>query len=198
MAAGWGYQKIGIRKRAQDGTLCYSIPYSEHSSWLELRRCVKAFAPKRLIPTVNVGDKAKYDRMVAKFADLMDLRESKSHMDRYCIVSKHKVDKSSTSSPQETRGPDCPTDCTVSPSSLIDASPNKVGSDSTTVLPGLDSPQSVGCTAGLKRVSGIACSVVAASKSQKLDYAVHKADPEADAVWYDGTDEFDVCEVFDL
>lgn len=84
--AGWGFAKSGVKKREQDGTLSYSIPYSEHSSWVELRECVKAFRPKKLIPTVNVTDSASFDRMIAKFADLMDLSESRKHIDRFFVA----------------------------------------------------------------------------------------------------------------
>lgn len=90
MHAGWGYTKSGVKKRQQDDTLCYSIPYSEHSSWVELRECVKAFRPKQLIPTVNVSDTASFDRMIAKFADLMDLSESRKHIDRFFVANTKK------------------------------------------------------------------------------------------------------------
>ena len=46
---GWSFQKSGVKKREQDNTLSYGIPYSEHSSWLDLRACVKAFRPKELV-----------------------------------------------------------------------------------------------------------------------------------------------------
>lgn len=85
MQAGWGFTKKGVKRREQDGTLSYSIPYSEHSSWVELRECVRAFRPKKLIPTVNVSDSASFDRMIAKFADLMDLSESRKHIDRFFV-----------------------------------------------------------------------------------------------------------------
>ncbi|KAJ3371592.1 hypothetical protein GGF31_003201 [Allomyces arbusculus] len=39
------------------------VPYSEHSSFDELRRFVLALAVRRVVPTVNVGDPAKRDAM---------------------------------------------------------------------------------------------------------------------------------------
>ena len=47
--AGWSFNKSGVKKREQDGTLSYGIPYSEHSSWEDLRACVRTFRPKRLV-----------------------------------------------------------------------------------------------------------------------------------------------------
>jgi hypothetical protein len=53
---------------------------------------VKAFRPKRLIPTVNVTDTESFDRMIAKFADLMDLSESKKHIDRFFVAKAAKAE----------------------------------------------------------------------------------------------------------
>ncbi|KNE54711.1 hypothetical protein AMAG_00670 [Allomyces macrogynus ATCC 38327] len=39
------------------------VPYSEHSSFDELRRFILALAVRRVVPTVNVGDPAKRDAM---------------------------------------------------------------------------------------------------------------------------------------
>ena len=47
--AGWSFNKSGVKKREQDGTLSYGIPYSEHSSWDDLRACVRTLRPKRLV-----------------------------------------------------------------------------------------------------------------------------------------------------
>lgn len=46
---GWSFQKNGTKKREQDGTVSYGIPYSEHSSWDDLRACVRTFRPKQLV-----------------------------------------------------------------------------------------------------------------------------------------------------
>lgn len=61
----------------------YGIPYSEHSSFAELRNCVKLLKPKRLIPTVNCPDAASARAIVDRFADLMDLSHDKSRLDCY-------------------------------------------------------------------------------------------------------------------
>ena len=61
----------------------YGIPYSEHSSFSELRDCVKRLRPKRIIPTVNCPDAASARAIVDRFADLMDLSKDKSRLDCY-------------------------------------------------------------------------------------------------------------------
>lgn len=61
----------------------YGIPYSEHSSFAELRDCVKCLRPKRIIPTVNCPDAASARAIVDRFADLMDLSRDKSRLDAY-------------------------------------------------------------------------------------------------------------------
>lgn len=48
------------------GTLTLvSVPYSEHSSFGELRRCVAALRAERIVPTVNCRSQADLARIVA-------------------------------------------------------------------------------------------------------------------------------------
>ena len=43
------------------------IPYSEHSSFDELKNFIKAIRPKRIIPTVNAHDGTKVEKMLTHF-----------------------------------------------------------------------------------------------------------------------------------
>ena len=53
-SAGWCYRKGGgLSVREAGSVLSVGVPYSEHSSFEELRGCVKALRPRRVVPTVN-------------------------------------------------------------------------------------------------------------------------------------------------
>ena len=80
---GWSYQKKGLQTRREGNVTIYGIPYSEHSSFAELRDCVKRLRPKQIIPTVNCPDAASARAIVDRFADLMDLSRDKSRLDSY-------------------------------------------------------------------------------------------------------------------
>jgi len=45
--------------------IIYGLEYSEHSSFAELKNFVTTLKPKRIIPTVNCGNKEKRDKMTA-------------------------------------------------------------------------------------------------------------------------------------
>ncbi|DBA94095.1 TPA: DNA cross-link repair 1A protein [Trebouxia sp. C0004] len=80
---GWSYQKKGLQTRREGNVTIFGIPYSEHSSFAELRDCVKRLRPKRIIPTVNCPDATSARAIVDRFADLMDLSRDKSRLDSY-------------------------------------------------------------------------------------------------------------------
>lgn len=61
LVTGWTFRKSGkLEVRREGAAAVYGIPYSEHSNFLELRNCVALLRPKRIIPTVNVTDAARY------------------------------------------------------------------------------------------------------------------------------------------
>ncbi|KAK9832766.1 hypothetical protein WJX84_012067 [Apatococcus fuscideae] len=80
---GWSYRKHGLETRRQGPVTIYGVPYSEHSSFPELRDCVKRLRPKRLIPTVNASNPTASRRVEDRFADLMDLSGDRSRLDMY-------------------------------------------------------------------------------------------------------------------
>jgi mRNA degradation ribonuclease J1/J2 len=52
------------------------IPYSEHSSFTELRSCVECFKPRQIIPTVFSNEK-DYNDIERRFHDLIDSQRAK-------------------------------------------------------------------------------------------------------------------------
>ena len=67
--AGWTYRKSGKLDLRQEGNVkIYGVPYSEHSSFPELRSCVQLLRPKKLIPTVNATNHAAMETIVSRFA----------------------------------------------------------------------------------------------------------------------------------
>jgi hypothetical protein len=48
-----GWSQTRVSRRTRDRITVISVPYSEHSSFDELRDCVQVWAPKHIIPTVN-------------------------------------------------------------------------------------------------------------------------------------------------
>jgi len=57
----------GVRKNSYENITIYGIPYSEHSSFTELRRFVKFLKPVEIIPTVNAADHTKRNAMTKYF-----------------------------------------------------------------------------------------------------------------------------------
>ena len=51
-------------RHAQPRLICYGVPYSEHSSYTELRDCVRVLSPRVIEPTVNAGSAEKQRRML--------------------------------------------------------------------------------------------------------------------------------------
>ncbi|NWS44633.1 DCR1A protein, partial [Probosciger aterrimus] len=73
---GWTYSDsclslVDIKPQTRGNITIYGIPYSEHSSYLEMKRFVQWLKPQKIIPTVNVGDWRARSLMQKHFRDWM-------------------------------------------------------------------------------------------------------------------------------
>ncbi|NXV77333.1 DCR1A protein, partial [Atlantisia rogersi] len=73
---GWTYSDsclsvVDIKPQTRGNITIYGIPYSEHSSYLEMKRFVQWLKPQKIIPTVNVGDWKARSLMEKHFRDWM-------------------------------------------------------------------------------------------------------------------------------
>ncbi|XP_054801087.1 DNA cross-link repair protein SNM1 [Prosopis cineraria] len=72
---GWTFnQKIGnhlelIKPISKGNITIYGVPYSEHSSFTELREFVQYLKPDKIIPTVNIWNEANREKMKSYFRD---------------------------------------------------------------------------------------------------------------------------------
>ncbi|CAG5906213.1 unnamed protein product [Menidia menidia] len=66
---GWTFSQQDIKPEISGNISIYGIPYSEHSSFLELKRFVQWLRPLKIIPTVNVGSWASRKSMEKCFSE---------------------------------------------------------------------------------------------------------------------------------
>ncbi|XP_065869324.1 DNA cross-link repair protein SNM1 [Euphorbia lathyris] len=72
---GWTYsESVGkqldlIRPNSKGNVTIYGVPYSEHSSFTEMKEFVQFLKPDKIIPTVNVGNPANRDKMQSYFRE---------------------------------------------------------------------------------------------------------------------------------
>ncbi|CAM9394873.1 unnamed protein product [Scytosiphon promiscuus] len=73
----------GPKPRRGQRAAVYSLPYSEHSSFNQLRDFVRAVKPKKIVPTVNAASSASVEKMLSHFLELMDLSSDRKRLDSY-------------------------------------------------------------------------------------------------------------------
>ncbi|KAK8742756.1 hypothetical protein OTU49_001664 [Cherax quadricarinatus] len=71
---GWEYSDndedlVNLSPKQHGNVYMYGIPYSEHSSYAELKRFVQFIHPKKIIPTVNVGNSNTRKMMEKDFSE---------------------------------------------------------------------------------------------------------------------------------
>ncbi|XP_068114902.1 DNA cross-link repair 1A protein isoform X2 [Hyperolius riggenbachi] len=71
---GWTYSQgcssvADIAPQIRGKITIYGIPYSEHSSYLEMKRFVQFVKPQKIIPTVNMGDQKSRSTMQKYFSE---------------------------------------------------------------------------------------------------------------------------------
>ena len=62
-----------IKPTVRGAVTLYGIPYSEHSSFDELKWFISKLKPLKIIPTVNIGSKDSRDQMEKHFKEWLTI-----------------------------------------------------------------------------------------------------------------------------
>ena len=63
-----------IQPKIHGNVFIHGIPYSEHSGFSEMRRFIRYFRPRQIIPTVGVGLAAQRKKMEDTFKEWLSNR----------------------------------------------------------------------------------------------------------------------------
>ncbi|XP_067995439.1 DNA cross-link repair 1A protein isoform X2 [Melanerpes formicivorus] len=90
---GWTYSDsclslADIKPQTRGKITIYGIPYSEHSSYLEMKRFVQWLKPQKIIPTVNVGDWRARSLMEKQFRDWLTEGSSINKDKEECVFGR--------------------------------------------------------------------------------------------------------------
>ncbi|XP_073007258.1 DNA ligase 6 isoform X2 [Typha latifolia] len=95
VSTGWMYEtkRDGFAVRVKDSLEIHLVPYSEHSSYDELREYVRFLRPKRVIPTVGVeGEKLDGKNAVALRKHFAGLLDEKANRHEFLMAFHKKMD----------------------------------------------------------------------------------------------------------
>eukprot|EP00397_Hematodinium_sp_SG-2012_P004142 GEMP01004153.1.p1 GENE.GEMP01004153.1~~GEMP01004153.1.p1 ORF type:complete len:1242 (+),score=270.45 GEMP01004153.1:88-3813(+) len=97
---GWAQRTKAIKPWVVGRTRLYGVPYSEHSSFIELVDLVKTLKPKKIVPTVNASTSEQRDALLKLFRPYMDRSADKGCIEYYLARWKNRKSKAVSTTPQ--------------------------------------------------------------------------------------------------